>query len=145
MNTHQFQFVAVGAKQARTTRVFTFAARAQDILDTCEISRAGRTKEGDLFGFQRPQISAHIQEIRDYLSSEDAVLPNAIVVSFLGDVKVRALGHGLFRLTVSTAKGKPGFVVDGQDVLHAHQVGHHPLQHLAFGFERIEFLATTLQ
>jgi hypothetical protein len=32
-------------------------------------------------------------------------------------------------------------VVDDEDVLHAHQVGHHPLQHLAFGFERVEFLA----
>jgi hypothetical protein len=32
-------------------------------------------------------------------------------------------------------------VVDDEDVLHAHQVGHHPLQHLAFAFERPEFLA----
>ncbi len=100
-------------------RVFTFAAKPQDIFDTCEISRAGRTKEGQLFGFQRPQIAAHIQEIRDYLRSEDAVLPNAIVVGFLGDVKVKAFGDGVFRLTVSTANGKPGFVVDGQQRLTA--------------------------
>jgi hypothetical protein len=26
------------------------------------------------------------------------------------------------------------FVVDGQDVFHAHQVGHDALEHLAFGF-----------
>ncbi len=38
-----------------------------------------------------------------------------------------------------------GFVVEYQDVLQAHQVGHYPLQHLAFGFERIEFFTTPLQ
>lgn len=120
MSNRQLQFVAVGAKQARTTRVFTFAARVQDILDSCEISRAGRSERGKLFGFQRPQIAAHIQEIRDYLGKEDAVLPNAIVVGFfLGDVTVKPLGDGIFRLTVSTVRGKPGFVVDGQQRLTA--------------------------
>jgi DGQHR domain-containing protein len=120
MSTRPLQFVAVGAKQARTTRVLTFAARVQDILDSCEISRAGRTSKGKLFGFQRPQIAAHIQEIKDYLGKEDAVLPNAIVVGFFGrDVKVKPLGDGIFRLTVSTARGKPGFVVDGQQRLTA--------------------------
>jgi hypothetical protein len=37
-------------------------------------------------------------------------------------------------------------VVDDEDVLHAHQVGHHPLEHLAFGFERVQlFAAAALQ
>lgn len=120
MTTDQHQFIAVGAKQARTTRVFTFAAKVQDILDCCEISRAGRNNKGKLFGFQRPQIAAHIQEIRDYVSKADAVLPNAIVVGFfLGDVKVKPIGDGVYRLSVSTAGGKRGFIVDGQQRLTA--------------------------
>ncbi len=32
-------------------------------------------------------------------------------------------------------------VIDDEDVLHAHQVGHHALEHLAFGLLRIQFLA----
>ena len=32
-------------------------------------------------------------------------------------------------------------VVDDEDVLHAHQVGHHALEHLAFGFQRVQLLA----
>ena len=32
-------------------------------------------------------------------------------------------------------------VVEDEDVLHTHQVGHDPLEHLAFGFERVQFLA----
>lgn len=32
-------------------------------------------------------------------------------------------------------------IVDGQDVLHAHQAGHDPLDHLALGFQRFRGLA----
>jgi DGQHR domain-containing protein len=119
MSVARYEFVAIGARQSRGTRVFTFAARARDVLETCEISRLGRTDEGELFGFQRPQIASHIHEIRDYLQSDGAVLPNAIVVGFLGGVKVTPLGGGTFRLAISVAKGKPGFVVDGQQRLTA--------------------------
>ncbi len=119
MSVRQYAFVAVGAKQSRSIRVFTFPATAEQVLATCEISRIGRTAEGELFGFQRPQIAGHIQEIRDYLRSPAAVLPNAIVVGFLGGVRVRPQGDGTFRLTVSTGRGKPGFVVDGQQRLTA--------------------------
>ena len=31
-----------------------------------------------------------------------------------------------------------GLVVDHQDVLHAHQVGHDALEHLPFGLERVQ-------
>jgi len=34
-----------------------------------------------------------------------------------------------------------GFVVEYDDVLQAHEIGHHALDHLAFGFERVELLA----
>ena len=37
-----------------------------------------------------------------------------------------------------------GFVVDDQDVFHSHQLRHHPLDHLPFGFERLEFRSTSL-
>lgn len=115
----EYRFKAVGAKQARRTRVFTFAATAREILATCEISRLGRTQEGRLFGFQRPQIASHIHEIRDYLASEEAVLPNAIVIGLLGGVRIKTLGAGLFELTISVSRRKPGFVVDGQQRLTA--------------------------
>ena len=36
-------------------------------------------------------------------------------------------------------------VVEDQDVLHAHQVGHDALEHLAFGFEGLEFVAAALE
>ena len=36
-------------------------------------------------------------------------------------------------------------VIDGQDVPHAHQFGHHALQHLSLGFQRVEGLAAALK
>ena len=32
-------------------------------------------------------------------------------------------------------------VVEHEDVLHAHQLGHHALEHLAFGFQRLQLVA----
>jgi DGQHR domain-containing protein len=119
MSIRQYEFMAIGAKQSKRTRVFTFAAKASEVLATCEISRLGRTEDGELFGFQRPQIASHISEIRDYLQNDGAVLPNAIVVGFLGGVRVTQVRDGVFRLTISVANGKPGFVVDGQQRLTA--------------------------
>ena len=76
MSVRQYEFVAVGAKQSRSIKVFTFPATAEQVLATCEISRIGRTAEGELFGFQRPQIAGHIQEIRDYLMQADVISTN---------------------------------------------------------------------
>src|ERR1039458_8028466 len=114
MKSTQYKFTAVRANQAHDAQVFTFAAKAKEVLAICEISRAGRGEHGELFGFQRPQIAAHIQEIRDYLQSEDAVLPNSVVVGFLGGLTVRSHHNGTYSLTITVAKDKPGFVVDGQ-------------------------------
>jgi hypothetical protein len=33
-------------------------------------------------------------------------------------------------------------VIDDEDILHAHQVGHYALEHLAFGLLRVQFLTT---
>lgn len=119
MSIRRYEFMAIGAKQSTRTRVFTFAAKASEVLATCEISRLGRTEDGELFGFQRPQIASHISEIRDYLQDDGAVLPNAIVVGFLGGVRVTRVSDGIFKLTISVSNGKPGFVVDGQQRLTA--------------------------
>ena len=36
-------------------------------------------------------------------------------------------------------------VVEYEHVLEAHQLGHHALEHLAFGFERVQFFAASFQ
>lgn len=113
-------FAAVYAKQSEAHDVLTFTATAIDILEFATIDRAGRDSEGSLSGFQRPQIAGHIRNIRDYLEQDDSVLPNPIVVAFLGGLRVvdrKESGH--CTIEIETLGNKPGLVVDGQQRLTA--------------------------
>jgi DGQHR domain-containing protein len=95
------------------------AAPAREVLAWARIERVGRTGDGSLRGFQRPQIATHIKEIRDYLAHQDAVLPNPIVVAFVGGVRVVDSGDGTASVTLSPGSTGLGFVVDGQQRLTA--------------------------
>lgn len=83
------------------------------------IERIGRDIKGELSGFQRPQIAAHIHEIKDYLEKQNAVLPNPIVVAFTSGIDIEERSQGLCELTIDVANGPPGLVVDGQQRLSA--------------------------
>jgi len=114
-----YKYKAISAKQADGQVVLSFAANAKDILDFSEIERVGRQENGQLKGFQRHQISGHIKEIRDYLKREDALLPNAVIIAFIDDVKIKELEKGIVEVSITTKNKKPGFVVDGQQRLTA--------------------------
>lgn len=98
--------------------VFSFAAKAGDVARIARIERAGRDAEGQLRGFQRPQIAGHINEIRDYLEKPGAILPNAIVVGFTGSATIEIgadrKGNRIGDLTIDVSDGPPGWIVDGQ-------------------------------
>jgi DGQHR domain-containing protein len=112
-------YLTVCAQQSNEHTVLSFAARAADVLRFASIERIGRDAQGELSGFQRPQVAAHIREIRDYLDKPNAVLPNPIVVAFTDRVTAEDLGEGLVRLSIDMSQGIPGLVVDGQQRLSA--------------------------
>jgi DGQHR domain-containing protein len=116
-----YRFKAIRATQAKGHDVFCFAAEPADVLAFSEIERVGRKEDGELRGFQRHQVAPHIKDIRDYLSREDALLPNAVIVAFLDNVKVKNIGDGIVEVEIKVAEGtnRPGFVVDGQQRLTA--------------------------
>jgi DGQHR domain-containing protein len=116
MSETHLTFDALVPAQSESATVFTFVAKASDIAQIARIERAGRASDGMLQGFQRPQIAAHIREIRDYLEKPNAILPNPIVVAFLGKVELesaRTTG-GSRRLKIDIGDGPPGWIVDGQ-------------------------------
>jgi DGQHR domain-containing protein len=117
MNT--LTFSAVCARQSPSSTVLSFAANAVDILRFATIERLARDADGLLSGFQRPQIAAHIREIRDYLETPEAVLPNSIVVAFTRGVSIEKVRGGLHRVSIDVSDGPPGLVVDGQQRLTA--------------------------
>ncbi|QYC11500.1 DGQHR domain-containing protein DpdB [Brevundimonas nasdae] len=125
MTQSTLTFLAARARQSANHDVLTFAATADQVLAFSEIERVGRDQDGALSGFQRPQIAGHIREIRDYLETDQAVLPNAIVVAFTGGVTLEDLDGGICRITIPTGDDAPkGLVVDGQQRLTALSTSH---------------------
>jgi DGQHR domain-containing protein len=112
-------YTAVVAKQSENHTVFSFSAPADEILQFASIDQIGRTEKGTLKGFQRPQISHHIIEIREYLEGGDSVLPNPIVVAFTSGVTLKENGNKTAIVTIDISNGPSGLVVDGQQRLTA--------------------------
>jgi DGQHR domain-containing protein len=112
-------YLAAAARQSPEHTVLTFAATAAEVLKFARIERVGRDEQGLLFGFQRPQIAAHIREIQDYLERPDSVLPNAVVVAFTEGVTVTPMDSGIARIEIDVFGDPPGLVVDGQQRLTA--------------------------
>jgi DGQHR domain-containing protein len=115
----RLSYSAIRARQSDRHQVLTFVAPAADVLRFARIDRIGRDQDGQLRGFQRPQIAAHIREIQDYLEGSNAVLPNPIVVAFTEGVEVEELDDGICRIALNLEGGPPGLVVDGQQRLAA--------------------------
>jgi len=112
-------FIAIRAIQSPGHIVLCFSASAEEIRKIATIERITRDESGLLSGFQRPQIASHIQEIKDYLNRDDAVLPNPIVIAFTDNVSVEEVSDEILKITVNTENGPPGLVVDGQQRLSA--------------------------
>jgi DGQHR domain-containing protein len=113
------RFIALQAQQGSSHSVFCFTATAEEVLRIARIDRAGRDRQGDLFGFQRPQIAQHINQIRDYLGREDAVLPNSVVIALTSGVVVEQRPDGTRELRFDLSAGPVATVVDGQQRLSA--------------------------
>ncbi len=114
-----FKFPALTASQSADHDVFVFAAEPKQVLEFAQIERVGRNDSGELKGFQRHQISSHIKDIRDYLSREDALLPNSVIIAFLEGVTLKHHKDGRVDVLIDTEGGSLGFVVDGQQRLTA--------------------------
>lgn len=123
------QFEALQITQPSGRQVYAFAATADMILNIADIAHISRNENGDLIGYQRPEIIAHISEIRRYLDGTDAVLPNSIVIAFDDRVKfiknisvtnTNGSEYGILKVPdFKNGENKPGFIVDGQQRLAA--------------------------
>lgn len=63
-------------------------------------------------GFSGCRSAIKIREIGRYLERDEAVLPNQIVVAFVGGVETRRRAGRLWDLEIDVSKGPPGFVVN---------------------------------
>jgi DGQHR domain-containing protein len=107
-------YTCICPEQSESMRVFSFAAKVEDIQKFARIDRVSRGNGGELIGFQRPQIANHIREIKKYLDIPGSILPNSMVVAFTSGVEMENLESGLARISIDVSDGPCGYIVDGQ-------------------------------
>src|SRR5262249_46037098 len=102
-------------------RIYAFAVDGKVLHRFTAVSRLGRTEEGIIRGYQRPEVLAHVAQIRAYLETAAAILPNSIVLAFDREVPFKATGRGEVartgELTMRLAEGdgdRVAWIVDGQ-------------------------------
>ncbi len=111
-------FSAVQARQSPHSTVLSFAASASEVLGFAAIDRVARDADGRLSGFQRPQIAAHIREIRDYLETAEASCQ--IRSSWPSLPVLRSSLCRAARARFDDVSGGPrGLIVDGQQRITA--------------------------
>ena len=123
MSTEYLELPALAIKQGTKRTLYAFAVDGKQLHDFAQVSRLSRGKNEQIDGYQRPEVISHISEIRNYLESEEPMLPNAIVVAFTSRVKFHPLsksagnavhGHLLVPIGNEVDGMKAGWIVDGQ-------------------------------
>lgn len=130
MRASELRIPAIEVRQSAGRLLYSFAVDGKLVPTFAAISRVHR-HDDRLEGYQRPEVLAHIAEIRDYLESESPMIPNAVVIAFdkrvrfeataaVGDVKYARVGVLVIPVEEAAEDAeKPGFVVDGQQRLAA--------------------------
>lgn len=129
-------------------KLYQFAVEGKRLASITTVSRVHRGDDGEIGGYQRPEVQKHVKAIRDYLESPGALMPNALVVAF--DTRVRFEGAQGVRAVGGTRAGtliipvanqqsliedRPGWVVDGQQraaALREAQLEDFPMPIVAF-------------
>src|SRR5438876_1714693 len=87
--TSELRLPAIEVRQSRGRILYTFAVEGKVIPAFATISRI-RRQNGVVHGYQRPEVLAHIAEIRKYLEGPSPMIPNAVVVAFDSRVRFEA-------------------------------------------------------
>lgn len=120
---------ALRVEQRDDVPLYIFGVNGRVIHQFATVSFAERAADGVLTGYQRTRVESHIAQIRAYLSQEGALLPNAIVIAFNGEVtfvpsedaiRSRWGTPGVLQIPLpSPREKKPGLIVDGQQRVSA--------------------------
>jgi len=116
---------ALRVEQCKGHPLYLFCLTGDEILSLADISRVSRDDAGTLIGYQRAEVKRHVQDIVDYLNSDQVLFPNSIILAVSSRVKFIAgrgprIGDGLVvsgTLEIPVPRGKerkPAWIVDGQ-------------------------------
>jgi len=121
---------ALKITQAGSAPLYMFTLTASEVLQVADISRVARDDVGELIGYQRPEVRGHIQEITDYLDSDQPLFPNPIIMALPSTVRFTCsrgpnvsdgiAASGTLEIPLPNGDGrKPGWIVDGQQRAYA--------------------------
>lgn len=123
----ELRLPALEIRQGPKRVLYSFAVDGKLLHRFAAVSRVRRDDGASIAGYQRPEVRNHIAEIRSYIESDGAMIPNALVVAFDERVRfepaeVQPIGPGYSRvgtLIVPTNDSwaedqRPGWIVDGQ-------------------------------
>ena len=125
--TKQLSVLALELCQGTTRKLYSFAVDGKMLPQFAAISRVHEDSEEDIAGYQRPEVFAHIADIREYLESEDPMLPTSLVIAFDNSVtfvptiidsdQFETGRCGVLRIPLADESGNPvkvAWIVDGQ-------------------------------
>lgn len=121
---------ALRVHQVERIPLYVFALQADEILRVADISRVGRSDEGELIGYQRPEVKAHIHDIVEYLQGDEPLFPNSVILALSGEVRFKSSRGPATTDGLATAgtlelpmpdegERKPAWIVDGQQRSYA--------------------------
>ena len=116
---------ALRLQQTAEHPLYLFSLTGDELLQLADISRISRDDAGKLIGYHRPEVKEHIQDIVDYLDSDQVLFPNAIILALSSRVRfVRSRGPevsdgcasaGTLEIPLPVdGQSKPAWIVDGQ-------------------------------
>lgn len=116
---------ALRLEQCAGHPLYLFCLTGSEILQLADISRVSRDEAGKLIGYQRAEVKRHVQEIVDYLDSDDVLFPNSLILALSSRVRfVTSRGPQVNDGLVSAGTleipvprdgdRKPAWIVDGQ-------------------------------
>jgi DGQHR domain-containing protein len=105
--------------------LYLFSLTGEELLSIADISRLSRNDAGKLIGYQRPEVKRHVQDIVDYLNTDDILFPNSLILALSSRVRFRGSRGPGVRDGLATAgvleiplprpsEPKPAWIVDGQ-------------------------------
>jgi DGQHR domain-containing protein len=111
--------------QPNGTALYMFAVSAGELLQVADISRISRDGQGELIGYQRPEVRRHVSQIVEYLDGPDVIFPHPVILALPSTVRFRQsrgpgssdglASAGVLEIPLpQEGEPRPGWIVDGQ-------------------------------
>lgn len=124
-----YKFTALRIYQRSDVPLYVFGVDGRLVHQFAAVNFADRAADGVLSGYQRGKVSAHINQITNYLTTDGAMLPNAVVLALDRQVEFQALPGatasawgtpGTLSIPLPDRhERKPALIVDGQQRITA--------------------------